>query len=116
MDEEKFIDGKWYKGEINDFYFKYLQLESLENYNRIHYSERIFKAREKGNHLGWKGFEKINSYISNTQMENFALNNPVSLSEIQEFLPKGHPDEIVVSEEKENYSYITNILKKLNIE
>jgi hypothetical protein len=79
---DKFEIGKWYKGESNDYYIKYSHLKNVGNYNCIYYTERCYQKRYKKEEGNW----------ANTEFEIYALANPVTLEELQNFLPKGHPD------------------------
>jgi hypothetical protein len=79
----EFIKGKWYKGQSNDYYIKFSHLENYASgYNYICYTERCYQKRYKKEEGSW----------ANTEFEIYALNNPVTLEELQKFLPKGHPD------------------------
>lgn len=82
----EFIKGKWYKGTVDDYYIKYLDIKVniSNNYSCIYYTETI----EHGKH------ENKISYWANNEFELFALNNPVNISEIQEYLPDDHDDKI----------------------
>lgn len=84
--EVKFEKGKWYKGEPNDYYFKAAGgVEKSESwYNLVPVTEEIIS----GIH------EVVSRYWSNDKYEKFALENPFDLSEIQQYLPEGHPDKI----------------------
>lgn len=83
METHKFEKGKWYKGSPNNF-IKFYDLIKKDGYNELHYTEKI-ESRE----------HKIKeNYWANNEYENYAKNNPVDLTEIQEFLPEGHPDKI----------------------
>jgi len=84
----KFEVGKWYKGKISsntdNIYIKFKKIKEGDGYNYIYYSEKIkngiYSIRE--------------DYWASNVLEKYALNNPVNLSEIQEFLPDGHVDKI----------------------
>jgi len=78
----KFIKGKWYKGESNDYYIKFSHLKNVGNYNHVYHTERCYQ----------KEYIKEKDFWANTSFEIHALNNPVTLEELQKFLPKGHPD------------------------
>jgi hypothetical protein len=78
----KFIKGKWYKGEKNDYYIKFSHLEDQTYYNRIYASEYINRGVYKKEPTKW----------ANTEFEIYALKNPVTIEELRLFLPKNHPD------------------------
>ena len=80
--EVKFEVGNWYKIRENEF-IKFSRIENYIDYNKIYYSEIINKT-----------FIKKNDYIASKSLEKYALNNPVSIEEIQQYLPEGHPDKI----------------------
>lgn len=85
----KFEKGKWYKGEESgNFYIKFSHVEYIsENelfLRKIYYSEKIVNGK----------FTKVFDYWANNSFENYALNNPVDIQEIQQYLPEGHPDKI----------------------
>jgi len=79
---KEFEVGKWYKGNESSKYIKFERLEKHDGYNRIFFTERI----DDGVH------KFICNYWANNHLEKYALNNPVNLSEISKYLPKGHPD------------------------
>lgn len=82
----RFEVGKWYKGQKNNYYFKFLHLERGGEFNKIFYTERIYSNK----------YEKVEinnfDYITNNDFEVYALNNPVTIEELQRLLPKNHPD------------------------
>lgn len=80
--KSKFEVGKWYKGEVDNYYIKFSDITKEKKYNKIWYTEKI----SNGKHIIAK------DYWSNNEFEEFALENPVSLEEIQKYLPAGHPD------------------------
>ncbi len=87
--ETQLVEGKWYSRQhySKDFIkFKYLEIVNGLNtkYNRVHYSELI----EYGKH------SYTSNYWSNDEMEKYALENPVTLEEIQQYLPNSHVDKI----------------------
>ncbi|HPQ80055.1 MAG TPA: hypothetical protein PLG47_06345, partial [Candidatus Dojkabacteria bacterium] len=88
--EFKFEKGKWYKGKIDDHYIKFNYIENCKDYNRLFYTERIYEGK----------FERCEESWANTEFEKFALSNSVSLEEIQQYLPDGHPDKISKEEIK----------------
>jgi hypothetical protein len=78
----EFIKGKWYKGKSNDYYIKFSHLENVGRYNNVYYTERCYQ----------KIYKKEKDRWANTEFEIYALANPVTLEELQKFLPKRHPD------------------------
>jgi hypothetical protein len=102
----EFVKGNWYKGADDDKYIKFSHLVPRGSYNELHHTEEIYN--------------KIHSYTidywANTNLEEFALNNPVDLWEIQQYLPEDHPDLITTYvDKKEDLSYLESVFKKLNI-
>ena len=83
---KEFEIGKWYKGQSNDYYIKFSHLEDSGTYNSIYYTERCYQKRYMKQKNSW-----ANSWTNN-EFEIYALNHPVTLEELQKFLPKGHPD------------------------
>lgn len=87
MEDKKtfgFEEGKWYKTE--NYYIKYSYTETVEgthSYNKI-WGEIV-------NHGEYKKFD----YLANTGMET-ELKILTDLSEIQQYLPEGHPDKFKV--------------------
>lgn len=91
----QFIPGKWYKANTFDnkvYYIKFKRLEKRTDYNQL-YGETISNNGLYTNSdiSGW----------ANTDFENQALKHgPLTdLTEIQQYLPHGHPDKIIVSKE-----------------
>ncbi len=85
----QFVEEKWYRrmDYSKDFIkFKYLEIDCglSTKYNKVHYSELI----EYGKH------NYTSNYWANTEMARYALENPVSLEEIQQYLPDNHVDKI----------------------
>jgi hypothetical protein len=78
-----FIINNWYKGTKNSKYIKFSHYEQCDGYKRIYFSERY------DSNVGWK---KINDFWASNDLEKFALNNPVTMEELQRILPKDHPD------------------------
>jgi hypothetical protein len=79
----EFIKDKWYKGEKNNYYIKFSHMEIKNGYNKIYYNESYYTNR---------GWESKQDYWAHTQLEKFALNNPVTIEELRKILPKDHPD------------------------
>jgi hypothetical protein len=79
---KEFEIGKWYKGQSDDYYIKFSHLENEGDYNYIRYTERCYQKRYRKEEGSW----------ANNEFEIYALANPVTLEELQKFLPKGHPD------------------------
>lgn len=80
-----FIEGRWYKGRMDDKYIKFLRLTNEGHFNKVYYSEKI----ENGKYI------KTVDYWASNSLESFALKNPVDLKEIQKYLPDCHPDKIL---------------------
>lgn len=99
QNKPKFIEGKWYKGESNNIYIKFSSIEKCNGYDRIHYTERIYDSKHK----------VISDYWASDYLEKFALNNPVDISEIQQYLPDGHPDKIKPMEKSLVGRYVKTI-------
>jgi len=109
MEKYGFIIGNWYKYIENDKSAYYIKIENVTDtsnsngiFRKIFYSEKI----QNNKHLIYAG------YWANTEMETIALENPVDISEIIEFLPKDHPDLLKIT--KQSYDYLIPILTKLN--
>lgn len=85
----QFEVDKWYKGEFNNKYIKVSRFEKCDGFNKIYYTELIKNGQ----------FQIISDYWASDSLEEFALNNPVNLSEIQQYLPDGHPDKLVKTTE-----------------
>jgi len=110
MKKYGFIIGNWYKYIENDKSAYYIKIENVletnklnGNFRKIYYSEKI----QNNKHLICAG------YWANTEMETIALENPVDISEIVEFLPKDHPDLLKIT--KQSYEYLIPFLKENNI-
>jgi hypothetical protein len=80
--KEKFIVGQWYKSNLdgNKYYLKYDRTMPSGSYNLIYYSTFIKNQ-----------IFKTNNYIAHTELEK-SLTLLTDLSEIQQYLPDGHPD------------------------
>lgn len=76
MDKDKFIIGRWYK--YKNWYIKYK--ETVDG---------IFVSSEEINN--YKNYKKCDSLFGKPDHEKVLLED---LSEIQEYLPEGHPDKI----------------------
>ena len=85
---KEFIKGNWYRVLYNDKSFiRYSNTKRMsrissfaDSYLRIHYNEVIKNGV----------YELEDSYWANDDFERHALENPVDLSEIQEYLPHFH--------------------------
>lgn len=82
----KFIEGNWYKGSENNYYIKFSHIDERNGYNRIYYTEKC------NTNSGSMKHTVINDYWASVPLENFALNNPVTLDELKKILPSDHPD------------------------
>lgn len=102
MKQKEFVVGQWYRGFDKDYFIKFKSIEKRETYNCVYYSEKIQNGE----------FFIENNYWANTEMENNALNNPVSLEELFDFLPKDHPDRanLFPKEDPEAMNIIKNLL------
>ena len=80
----KFEVGKWYKGQENNYYIKFSNVIKNGSYNFIYYSEKIYS----------KEYKLENGYWANNEFEKYALENPVDINEIQQYLPESHVDKI----------------------
>lgn len=84
----RFIEGKWYKvdGWQYCYYLKFKWIEKLKDYDKV-YGEIINSEDNKT--------YKDHDYLANSDMqEKLVLLG--DLSEIQNYLPDGHPDKIVI--------------------
>lgn len=75
----EFVKGKWYKGSGQYLKFDYID-NSRYDYNKVYYTDAILQNKYI-----------INNYIAHTTLEN-SMKLLEDLSEIQEYLPEGHPD------------------------
>lgn len=102
MKKENFVVGQWYRGYTPGYFIKFLSLEPRNGYNKINYSEKV----EDGLHTIGQ------DYWANDEMGNFALENPVFLEELLDFLPKNHPDRanLLPKEDPEAMNIIKNLL------
>ena len=99
MEQCNFIVGNWYKSKYSGNYYKFKEFK-----NDYFYSSEEIKDNKWVLVLGvrvWFGFFDVS----------------IELSEIQEFLPDNHPDKIIISSSSnEDYSYLTALFEKYNIE
>lgn len=102
--EVQFEVGKWYKGGKDNYYIKFFGFEKCSNYNRIWFSETIVDSV----------FSNNKDYWANINFEKFALANPVDLSEIQQYLPDGHPDKFTDKSKHDAYIGKWIKIKSLN--
>jgi len=92
----EFIVGKWYDFDNPDYvgksYAKFLKLSKDDEYEYFHFSE----------YIGNKKYEKFKGdwFSSN------CTKKLTDLSEIQEFLPLGHPDKIINSPIQESDNFV----------
>lgn len=108
QNKPKFEVGKWYKIEAYKAYFKFKSITTAYGFDNVSYFDCIWNG----------GTLKSNNSICNTQATNSAV-LLTDLSEIQPFLPDGHPDKIVkefvlpkewsVKVTQDNFSYLTSI-------
>lgn len=87
MNEKKFIVGNWYKSEWGN-YFKFRELK----YNNFSSSEEIYRGK-------WNKVE-TNGYSGILDLE-------IDISEIQQYLPDGHPDKIIPN----NNNHVESLIK-----
>jgi len=93
MNEKKFIVGNWYKSKWSN-YFKFRELK----YNNFSSSEEIYDGK-------WNKVE--------TDCYSGILDLEIDLSEIQQYLPDGHPDKIKSIDDLEP---LLKLLKNINNE
>ena len=77
------IEGNWYKGQKDNYYIKFSHYKQSGEYKMMYYTESFSLLQ---------GWEKEKDYWCNNDLEKFALNNPVTIEELHEILPKDHPD------------------------
>lgn len=100
MTKEKFIVGNWYR--IKEYPTDY---------------RKCLDAKEKNGYMSYGDSIQNNIYVNERGLcgsKNRRL-QPMNLSEIQEYLPFGHPDKFsIIVPSKEN-KYIIKLFKKLGI-
>lgn len=102
--KSEFQVSKWYKlpGDLYE-YFKYKNTTKSLTYNTIYWAEYI---------KGGIYYNNENSMV-NSDWERYALENPIDLTEIQQYLPDGHVDKIVKQEKAVETSLVGRWVKAL---
>ncbi len=87
--KKEFIPGQWYKGQSNSRYIKFSRLQPQGGYNRVYYTEFI-----NTDPFGNITHSARSDWWANTELEEYALDHPVSQEELLKILPEGHPDRV----------------------
>jgi hypothetical protein len=106
MNKDKFIVGEWYRRLYSENSFiRFSHIENVDNrYNKIFYNENIDDGVFKVSEIG-------TNYWANSDFEKHALDNPVDLTEIQQYLPNYHEQKFYTG--TVDLEPLTNLLKNI---
>ena len=108
---EHYIKNNWYKITCPTYkkaYFKYShKIKSSSDGIRIHCHTLIWNSRLQN--------EGEADYFNNPEAEQSTI-LLTDLTEIQEFLPDGHPDKFTTIIKQKDYTYLIKLLKNIKHE